>query len=129
MCQSYGYIGWIQFWGSIFAYYTTVYDFGFLPAQLNGKASINIFTSNSSDQYNPTDPYFGNTKLIGLTSCPSGEQIDWIYTIHASQDLRMSALNCNMVNGVPTYSQKFNWGECRIQQISPFTNKPVCFST
>jgi sodium/potassium-transporting ATPase subunit alpha len=94
-----------------------------------GKASINILLQNDQDVYNPTDPYFGNTKLVGLTSCPSGQLLDWIYTKDASRDLRMSALNCNMVNGVPTYSQMFKWGECRVQQISPFTNKPVCFTT
>jgi sodium/potassium-transporting ATPase subunit alpha len=41
----------------------------------------------------------------------------------------MAALHCNIVNGVPTYSQLFEWGECRVQQISPFSNKPICFTT
>lgn len=42
MCQSYGYIGWTQFWGAFFAYYITVNDFGFQPGQLNMKSSIFI---------------------------------------------------------------------------------------
>jgi sodium/potassium-transporting ATPase subunit alpha len=72
MCQSYGYIGWTQFWGAFFAFYSTLNDFGFTPGDLNYKASINVITHASTDVYNPTDPHFGNTNLIGLTSCPSG---------------------------------------------------------
>lgn len=40
IAQSYGYVGFPQAWGSLFAYYTVVYDFGFKPGELNGKASI-----------------------------------------------------------------------------------------
>jgi hypothetical protein len=72
MSQCYGFIGWTQFWGALFAFYVVLYDFGFKPGQLNRKASINIFNAKSTDIYNPSDPYFGNTNLIGLKSCPSG---------------------------------------------------------
>ena len=40
MCQSYGYIGWIQFFGAFFAFYVVSNDFGFKASELNGKASI-----------------------------------------------------------------------------------------
>jgi len=63
MCQSYGYIGWTQFWGAFFAYYVTVYDFGFTPLELNMKSTIGIIGHASSDIYNPSDPYYGNTVL------------------------------------------------------------------
>lgn len=55
--------------------------------------------------------------------------IDWIYTKHASFDLRMAALKCNMVGGAPVYTQTFNWGNCNVQQISPYSNKPACYTT
>lgn len=55
--------------------------------------------------------------------------IDWIYTSHASIDLRMAAVNCQMVNGKPVYTQTIKFGSCNVQQISPFTNLPVCYTT
>jgi len=101
MAQSYGYIGFTQCWGALFAYYTVVNDFGFLPGELNGKASINIITHAPQDVYNPTDPFFGNSNLASKysTSCPKPPSsdfvlLDWVYNNHASQDLRMTALHC-----------------------------------
>ena len=109
MCQSYGYIGWIQFFGAFFAFYVVANDFGFKASELNGKASISGYEPNSSDRYNPTDPYFGNTK-ISKTSCSDAVvSIDWIYTL-TPYDLRLSALTCSVSNGVAKYSQIFNWG-------------------
>ena len=55
--------------------------------------------------------------------------VDWISTNSAEHDLRMTMLDCTVTNGVAVYSQKITWGECKVQQISPFTNKPVCFTT
>lgn len=134
MCQSYGYIGWTQFWGAFFAYYVTVYDFGFTPAELNMKSSINIIIPGSADVYNPTDPYYGNSVLAKSAmsgDCPPTESIDWIYTKHAHIDLRMSALRCTKnSNGTVSISPIFNtWGDCRVYQLSPFSNMPVCYST
>lgn len=55
--------------------------------------------------------------------------IDWIYTRHAFVDLRMAALKCEMINSKVVISQQFNWGPCNVQQISPYTNLPVCYTT
>jgi len=56
--------------------------------------------------------------------------VDWVYTKTAKFDLRMSLLDCSIVNGVPVFTQVItNWGTCITQQISPFTNLPVCFTT
>ena len=55
--------------------------------------------------------------------------IDWIYTVHGTYDLRLSALKCKMVDGLAVYSQSIKYGSCNIQQISPFSNKPACFTT
>lgn len=55
--------------------------------------------------------------------------IDWIYTKHAYVDLRMGAITCHNENGKVYFTQAFDWGVCHLQQISPFTNKPVCYTT
>lgn len=55
--------------------------------------------------------------------------VDWIYTIHGKIDLRMAALKCTMVGSVPKYTQVIAWGPCHVQQISPFSNKPACYTT
>ena len=133
MCQSYGYIGWTQFWGAFFAYYITVNDFGFQPAQLNMKSSIFIIEHAAHDMYNPNDPYFGNSILANSViggSCPDAVPIDWIYTKHAHFDLRMSALRCNNNNGNITISEIFSqWGDCKVYQLSPYSNRPICYTT
>jgi hypothetical protein len=57
--------------------------------------------------------------------------VDWIYTKHAFVDLRMAALKCDdwTIPGKAIITQAFNWGACQVQQISPFTNLPVCYTT
>ncbi len=34
-----------------------------------------------------------------------------------------------MVNGKPVYQQAIKFGTCNVQQISPATNQPVCYTT
>lgn len=55
--------------------------------------------------------------------------IDWIYLASSKYDLRMTMLNCH--NGSPpTFTQIISdWGDCKVQQISPYTNLPVCYTT
>lgn len=117
-------------------YYVAFNDFGFRPAQLNFKANIPVWwDSTKNDAYNPTIPSFGNSvaqKYIDQNSCPDvkgWDMIDWIYTRHAFVDLRMAALKCEMINSKVVISQQFNWGPCNVQQISPYTNLPVCYTT
>ena len=78
---------------------------------------------------------FGNTKVqeyIDANRCPGENElnmIDWIFVQHASVDLRMAALSCSKVSGSVVFSQAIEWGNCNVQQISPMSNKPVCFTT
>jgi hypothetical protein len=55
--------------------------------------------------------------------------IDWIYTKHASIDLRMAAVSCKVVGGNVVYTQTIDYGKCNVQQISPATNLPACYTT
>ena len=42
----------------------------------------------------------------------------------------MGAINCNVVNGAVIVSPIFtNWGDCKVYQLSPFSNAPVCYTT
>lgn len=93
MCQAYGYIGWTQFWGGLFAYYVVANDFGFIPSELQFKANVEITVPGDNDLYNPTAWNLGNSQLSSV-SCGANQKImiDWIYTEHAKIDLRMAAL-------------------------------------
>jgi hypothetical protein len=135
MCQAYGFAGWTQFWGAMFCYYAVANDFGFPPSELQFRANIPIWMPAATDVYNPTLASFGNTlaqNAIDNNACPetkSWDMIDWIYTKHAWIDLRLGALKCEMVNGSVKISQQFNFSSCNVQQISPTTNLPVCYTT
>jgi hypothetical protein len=68
MAQAYGYIGWTQFWGALFAYYVVANDFGFPPESMQFIANIDLIKPLDSDVYNPTADNFGNSNLP-LNSC------------------------------------------------------------
>ena len=55
--------------------------------------------------------------------------VDWVGASTATYDLRNTMLNCKIVNGTAVYSQMITWGSCNVQQISPITNLPVCYTT
>lgn len=55
--------------------------------------------------------------------------VDWVGTTSANYDLRNTMLDCKVVGGVAVYSQMIDWGSCNVQQISPITGLPVCYST
>lgn len=132
VAQSYGYIGWTQFWGAFFSYYVVVNDFGFPPGLLNGKATIDIIKPAHNDMYNPNSPYFGNSEMAhyaGLNQCPPKERLDWISNTFAGVDLRMAGHTCAIVSGVTVYTPIFKaWGDCRVYQLSPFSDRPVCYT-
>lgn len=119
------------------AYYSVFNDFGFPPSQLGMIANVPYYSSNAGDVYNPTHPTFGNTLLyknlndVGFKSCPTAsESVDWVYLGTASIDLRVTMLSCKVSNGVASVSQVISsWGSCNVQQISPYTNLPVCYTT
>ena len=78
---------------------------------------------------------FGSSTLKALLSnnCQGQEDkrvmIDWIYPTQASIDLRQAAYSCSVVNGTPTLQPLIAFGPCLMQQISPFSNMPVCYTT
>lgn len=137
MCQAYGFIGWLQFWGAMLCYFVVANDFGFPPSQLLMTANTKIWLPNDDDVFNPSLVGFGNTssavtKAIASGNCPNTDSypmIDWLYMAHARVDLRMAALECVETSSGVYFKPIIEWGECNVQQISPQTNLPVCFST
>lgn len=73
MCQSYGFIGWTQFWGAMFCYFVIFNDFGFRPNELLLTANAHIVLPSDSDIYNPSIASFGNSIVqnhIKEGNCP-----------------------------------------------------------
>lgn len=52
--------------------------------------------------------------------------IDWLYRSHAIYDLRMTLVTCGE-DGF--WHEAVEWGPCKVNQISPITNRPVCYTT
>lgn len=100
-------------------------------------SNVPIYKSNAGDVYNPTHPTFGNTNLYqnynsANANCPpTAETVDWVYTASSEYDLRVVMLECTKVTGAaPVFTQRIkSWGTCKVQQISPVTNLPVCYTT
>ena len=138
MAQEYVYMGRKKFWGGMIAYYAAFKDYGFHPSQLGILVNVSFYAANPGDVFNPTHPTFGNTLVyqqltnLGSTSCPSTtDSVDWVYLGTASLDLRVTMLSCNVMNNnVAAVTQSIsNWGSCNVQQISPYINLPVCYTT
>jgi sodium/potassium-transporting ATPase subunit alpha len=69
-----------------------------------------------------------------MSSCPGSSDgntamVDWVDITSAKFDLRNTMLNCNVVSGVAVYSQMITYSSCNVQQISPYTGLPVCYTT
>lgn len=134
--QGYGMKGFANYFVCQLNWFIIMNDFGFPPFQLLFSNGIFLHEHAEQDIYNPTDPYFGNSllKASNPTACGNfnkeGELIDWLYMKQAKSDLRMSALLCRTrADSTIYFTNFFEYSECRIQQISPYSNRPVCYTT
>ncbi len=131
--QCVGWMGISSFFCSMAAYYFCMLDFGFPPGSLWGKSNIGILVPGLDDHYNPTDPHFGNSHLAEFSTCAqfraASDITDWINSTHPEADLRMSALICHEQAGRLVFEQNMRFGECRLQQLSVSTGRPICYST
>ena len=56
-------------------------------------------------------------------------RVDWINTLYPNTDLRMSAVTCHTDdNGSIFFKRYMVFSECRIQNISPYSLRPVCYT-
>lgn len=100
------------------------------------------------DVYDPNVPYYGNTNLkancsdgnnyldfidpdtegVDLGGTGDGKVLDWLFTVHMDQDLRMGFVEIDCDSNLKV-KQSITFGECLVFQISPISNRPVCYTT
>ena len=147
-------MGIIQTCGGFMCYYLVMNDFGFQPYSLNGLVLQPYLQHNAADVYSPTSLYYGNTNVSVDCSNPEspviqiledkgmipsevsgsggirkGVILDWLFTNHLFQDLRMGFIEADCTNTTSYVKHLFTFGNCLVHQISPVTERPVCYST
>lgn len=143
MVFSYCQMGIIQTFGGYLAYCLIMYDFGFNAYDLFYVVLKQYYPHNPTDVYDPTHKFLGNTNVkivdnelrlidankAGTLSDSSiadgGRLVDWLFTNHIDQDLRLGYLKVE--NGQATGS--LNFVGCQLRQVSPISRRPVCYST
>lgn len=129
------------------SYFVVFNEFGFNPGMLSKLIFVPYFQHNKLDVYDPSHPTLGNTNLIcennvlkskdyfGKSTIEKdnmvGSNVDWLFLTDLYQDLRMgyfSNFSCEG-NVVKAVTSRFNWIRCSIPQISPISNRYVCYST
>ena len=153
MVFSYVQIGIIMSFGGFVVYCVIMLDFGMNVYQMFNVILKPYYPHNPSDVYDPNHPFLGNTNVkIGADPTENNEVaielinssntkgrlqndewkegpriLDWLFTVHLEQDLRMGFLELNEAkNGV---IENINWTPCRVYQVSPISHRPVCYST
>jgi len=149
MIFAYGQMGIMQNYCGFTAYCIVMFDYGMNVYQLFGIILKEYYPHHGSDVYDPNHPFLGNTNVkvdgdtirlidqnvpgINIKDTVNGKEenvaklLDWLFTLHLHQDLRMGFLKINAAkNGA---DHNVNWSPCRVYQISPLSNRPVCYST
>jgi sodium/potassium-transporting ATPase subunit alpha len=143
MVFSYCQMGIIQTFGGYLAYCLIMYDFGFNVYDLFYVVLHEYYPHNYTDVYDPTHKFMGNTNvkivdgqlrlidkdkngtLADSSIEDGGKIVDWLFTNHIDQDLRLGYLK--MENGNVAHS--LNYAACQLRQISPISMRPICYST
>jgi len=127
--------GIFESFGGFLTYFVMMSDFGFPIPALFGLALLPGYSHNSGDVYDPYNPNYGNSNLVGQCTTSSSISIgnyapDWIFQADDYTDLRMVYVQCATVNGKWTGGLEplIPWGPCHFQQISPITHLPICHS-
>ncbi|CAD8101580.1 unnamed protein product [Paramecium primaurelia] len=125
--------GFLSTYCGFFQWFASFYDFGFYPSNLLYIGIRKTILPKTNDIFDPNDPWFGNTNLKELykdgvcTEFPESksEEVDWIFANHSKLDLRMAYLECK--DG--KIQQSFEWAQCTVNLVSPYTNRPYCYTT
>jgi len=118
------------------SYLVVMRDFGFPLIELLGLSTQKGFKPNAGDIFDPNAPYYGNTSQEFrnyCTDCWNGGNCDisnfdtpsWLDNSDNEIDLRLWYLKCIPGGGVERTVMLEN---CRVKQISPISNVPVCFT-
>lgn len=150
MVFAYGQMGIMENYCGFICWMICMFDFGMNTFNLFGAVLKEYYPHNVTDVYDPLDPFFGNTnvKSIGQSdgsfilelintddkgsladsSKPNGAKlVDWLYTKHMDQDMRMGFIKADSAPNTST--QSMLWSPCRVYQISSISRRPVCYST
>ena len=133
-------------------YCVIMHYFGMNVYQMFGVILKPFHPHNPTDLYDPNHPYFGNTNVkIGSDPTENGaialevisttgvkgrlinkdwetgpRLLDWLFTLHSGQDIRMGFLALNDAKNGAIENVKGN--ACRVYQVSPISQRPVCYS-
>jgi sodium/potassium-transporting ATPase subunit alpha len=151
LIYAYGQLGFINFTAGMMCYCVVMWDFGFNVYQCFYIILKAYYPHNTTDTFiNDPALFFGNSNietfkndagkwdlrlkdaetpgaLVDSNNKVGARLVDWLYTVHMDQDLRMGYLQIDENTGVVSASQQFS--PCRVYQISPISNRPVCYST
>jgi len=72
---------------------------------------------------------FFPTSISGSDGTIKGVVLDWLFTNHLYQDVRMGFIQADCTNTTTYVKHIFEFGTCLVHQISPVTDRPVCYST
>lgn len=131
--------------GGFMCYFIIMEEFGLSPGNVVGILKNPYFLHNPEDVYDPSKPYFGNTNVAcengTLKSLNIGDSIeytkegldgvslDWLFTTHKDQDIRLGYLKFSGTCVVENIIQSVEYTNCEVFQISPVSKRPVCYST
>jgi sodium/potassium-transporting ATPase subunit alpha len=150
MIFAYCQMGIMQNYAGFLTYCYILFDYGMNVFELFGVILKIYYPHAPSDIYDPTHPTRGNTNVVIKTLADGtkrleilnttanqaytdhsdkakGAQLDWLFTLHMEQDIRMGFLKLS--NDGTMGVENILWSPCRVYQISPLSYRPVCYST
>ena len=151
MIFAYAQMGVMQTFCGYMTYIVVLYDFGFNLYETFYIVLKNYYPHNHSDTFiNDPTLFYGNSN-VERSQKPDGKYylrvkdenspgalhdsndkngprlVDWLFTMHMDQDLRLGYLKVDETSG--EVSANLNFSPCRVYQVSPVSNRPVCYST
>jgi sodium/potassium-transporting ATPase subunit alpha len=150
MIFAYAQMGVMQTFCGYMGYIVVLFDFGFNLYESFYIVLKHYYPHNHSDTFiNDPSLFYGNSNVdkrnpngkwelyVKDENSPGALQdskdktgprlVDWLFTVHMDQDLRMGYLKIDEVSG--EVSANLNYSPCRVYQISPVSHRPVCYST
>jgi sodium/potassium-transporting ATPase subunit alpha len=152
LTYSYTQVGTLQTLAGMLCYCVTMNDFGMNVYNMFYTAILPYYPHAPADTYDPNHKYYGHSNIEAFESSPgtwdlrlintspdfvkgrlygdteSGPRyLDWLFTLHKDQDIRMGHLKIDPKTGV--ISQTIKWTACKVFQISPVSSRPVCYSS
>jgi sodium/potassium-transporting ATPase subunit alpha len=152
LTYAYTQVGTLQTLAGFICYCVVMNDFGMNVYKMFYSVILPYFPHAPTDTFDPNHKYYGNTNIEAFQSSPGtwdlrlidtnpdfvkgrlqgtaengARYLDWLFTIHKDQDIRMGYLSVDPKTGA--ISQLIEWSACHVFQISPISHRPVCYSS